>query len=267
MMDYEKECRIGAIAEGTWMITDYFNDHMYLLEGKKEALLIDTGIGSLTLPDRIRRRIRKPLQVALTHGHTDHIGAAGYFDSVYLSREDFGLYKKCTEPKLKKIYCNRKMSKYGQALSKQEKEAYILALMQIPSCEELRPMPAWFELGERRIEVIPTPGHTRGSVCFFDQNTKILFSGDTVCDLGVLLNFDHSASLETFASSIKRLKLYPVSCICCGHHQGRIPADYLDKYDFLCQKILGIPEDKRENQYSFQDISIQLKSAPYDPSR
>ena len=41
-------------------------------------------------------------------------------------------------------------------------------------------------LGNEKIRVIHTPGHTKGSVCFFSEQSKLAFTGDTIfnVDLG-----------------------------------------------------------------------------------
>ena len=36
------------------------------------------------------------------------------------------------------------------------------------------------QAGPHLLEVIPTPGHTRGDICLYDRQNRILFSGDTV---------------------------------------------------------------------------------------
>lgn len=259
MTDFDTECKINAIDENTWMITDFFNDHMYLLEGEKEALLIDTGVGSLTLSGTIRGLTEKPLTVALSHGHVDHIGATGIAERVYLSMKDFKLYEVCAKPECKRAYCEMKLEKYGTGLSASEKEAYLDRLLQKGVCGRLAPLPGSFELGDRTVEVISTPGHTEGSVCFFDHRTKALFSGDTICDFGVLLNFAYSASVEVYFSSIQRLRKYPISGIYCGHHQGAIAAEHLHRYETLCERILRIPEAARKEKYEYQDVMLKLK--------
>jgi glyoxylase-like metal-dependent hydrolase (beta-lactamase superfamily II) len=39
------------------------------------------------------------------------------------------------------------------------------------------------ELGSLLLDVIHTPGHTQGSICLYDNERSLLFSGDTVfCD-------------------------------------------------------------------------------------
>ncbi|MFQ6997487.1 MAG: MBL fold metallo-hydrolase [Blautia sp.] len=43
-----------------------------------------------------------------------------------------------------------------------------------------------FELGNRRVECIEVAGHTPGGICFLDEATKILFSGDA-CNQNLLV--------------------------------------------------------------------------------
>ncbi|MCI8402164.1 MAG: MBL fold metallo-hydrolase [Lachnospiraceae bacterium] len=260
MTNCKDELRVRQIDDGTWMITDFFNDHMYLLEGSQEALLIDTGIGSLTLSDRIRELTGKPLRVALTHGHVDHIGAAGICErtdalGVFLSSQDFSLYQEHSGPECRKAYCEKKFERYGADLVDSEKKEYLHRLLSIEPCDRLCPLPDHFNLGDRTIHVIRTPGHTLGSVCFLDEKTQILFSGDTVCDVCVLLDFEHSAPPEVFLSSLQRLKSYPIVRIYCGHHRGWVAAGIIDHYISLCRHILHIPERERKKLYLYQEIA------------
>lgn len=37
------------------------------------------------------------------------------------------------------------------------------------------------ELGDRKFEVVHTPGHRPGNICLYDQENKLLITGDTVC--------------------------------------------------------------------------------------
>lgn len=259
MNSYKDELKIKSIAQNTWMITDFFNDHMYLLEGTKEALLIDTGIGSLTLSNRIREITDKPLRVALSHGHVDHIGATAICGScreqtVYLSQEDFSLYKEHSNPEYKRAFLEEKSKRYGTMLTEHEKAEYLAGLISLKPCEHLRPLPDRFELGDRTVRILSTPGHTMGSVCFWDEKTHILFSGDTVCNLCVLLTFKDSAPLEVFLSSLKKLSSYPVDRVYCGHHCGQVSADSINRYISLCRHVLSIPKQERRGQYCYGDI-------------
>ncbi len=73
-----------------------------------------------------------------------------------------------------------------------------------------------FDLGEIELEVIHTPGHTPGSVCYYEPNRKWLFSGDTVfahgafgrVDLPGGNKFELMMSLQKLAQ-LEVEKLYP----------------------------------------------------------
>lgn len=99
--------------------------------------------------------------ILLTHHHHDHVGAVDklkdVFDCpVYLHREDMDVYKAPVEYPLE--------------------DGEIIMLENEP------------------IRVIHTPGHTRGSVCFYSEKSKLAFTGDTIfnVDLGRTDLFDGS---------------------------------------------------------------------------
>jgi glyoxylase-like metal-dependent hydrolase (beta-lactamase superfamily II) len=46
------------------------------------------------------------------------------------------------------------------------------------------------EVGDLRFEVIETPGHSRGGLCFFERTERVLFSGDSLF-AGAIGRTDH----------------------------------------------------------------------------
>ena len=64
---------VSEIAWRTWCIDEFGMDALFLLEGSEKALLIDTGTGLFDIPALVAELTDKPLIVALTHGHVDHI--------------------------------------------------------------------------------------------------------------------------------------------------------------------------------------------------
>ncbi len=64
---------------------------------------------------------------------------------------------------------------------------------------------AVFALGGRTLQVIPTPGHTPGSICLLDAGARLLFTGDTVVPGTILMFLPDSLPLATYASSMQRL--------------------------------------------------------------
>ena len=74
------------------------------------------------------------------------------------------------------------------------------------------------KVGELTIEVIHTPGHTPGGVCFYLPNQHVLFSGDTLFQ-GTLGNLSlPTARPALMWSSLKKLaKLPPQTKVYPGH--------------------------------------------------
>ena len=60
------------ISEHITRIHGFCTEFMYLIEGSKAAVLIDTGCGFYSLKDCIHNLTNKPLKVLITHGHVDH---------------------------------------------------------------------------------------------------------------------------------------------------------------------------------------------------
>jgi len=75
------------------------------------------------------------------------------------------------------------------------------------------------DLGKTKLQVLHTPGHTKGSICLYEPNTKSLFTGDTIFSEGVGRTDFPGGSDEELRESIERLikfqksngvvKLYP----------------------------------------------------------
>lgn len=141
----------------------FYKVNVYVFDTKDGLVLVDCGAEALYVPlmEEIGKKFnKKPIAaVLLTHGHADHAGAGHYFVEagipVYAPVGDAGI---------------------------------IWMGMHIPGV----PIPTDFtytgymptELlfgGETLfgLKVIPTPGHSAGSVCFVDEKTEALFSGDT----------------------------------------------------------------------------------------
>ena len=113
---------------------------------------------------------------------------------------------------------------------------------------ELMALPAQINLGGRVLEVFHTPGHTKGSVCFYDRKNEILFSGDTVCSMGVMLNFPESVPVEEFMQSIDFLREKTGKCeqIYPGHHKVPLDDSYFQKYLDCGELVLTHPEQGYE---------------------
>lgn len=68
------------------------------------------------------------------------------------------------------------------------------------------------------LEVIKTPGHTKGSICLWYKQEKVLFTGDTIFGKKMLGRTDLPTSApEMMNSSILKLVGYNYKILACGH--------------------------------------------------
>ncbi|MCJ7450323.1 MAG: MBL fold metallo-hydrolase [Candidatus Nanohaloarchaeota archaeon QJJ-9] len=77
-------------------------------------------------------------------------------------------------------------------------------------------------LGEKEFEVIHTPGHTEDSICLYNKEEKILFSGDTVFPNGIFGRTDlKDGDNDKIVRSVEKLAELDVKKIFPGHgHYG-----------------------------------------------
>ena len=220
----------------------------YLLCGEEKALLIDTCFGFDTLKPTVKSLTDLPVVVANTHAHLDHIGGNHCFDEIWYHKED------------RRIFDLHTSWDYLYPLLEGE-TSKILALILKPALRRLLPAnPAGnyryfedghiFRLGGRDIEVVHTPGHTPGSVCFLDRSSRMLFSGDTVCEWGILLLFrQESCPPAVFLASMQRLKALwdTFDLIWPGHHGFPVNKSYIDDYLTCAEQIVaGTAKTKNE---------------------
>ena len=100
-----------------------------------------------------------------------------------------------------------------------------------------------FRSGGRTLEVIETPGHTRGCICFLDRENQYLFAGDTGCNREILVYFDHSGTVKDVMESDEKLlalkdqykEIWP------GHHECPMDASIIEDYRQATETILKNP--------------------------
>jgi len=70
------------------------------------------------------------------------------------------------------------------------------------------------QLGDRRFDIIHTPGHRPGAICLYDSMNHFLISGDSVCgERTNLIRMDK----EIYIASVKKLLRLEVGLLIMGH--------------------------------------------------
>ncbi len=185
---------------GTYAVFEYGLDTMFLLEGRERALIIDTGMGLCDFKSIVSTLTRLPCTVVLTHGHQDHCGGMDQFQQVWLHPADHQAARAASVER-RKNSCRQLRGLEGDADVWDYDEQHCRAWKQLPELLSLEDGQV-FDLGDRPVEVVYTPGHSPGSCCLIDHKHRILFSGDA-CNVSLRCT---DCSVETGLKGLRHLK-------------------------------------------------------------
>ena len=163
---------VGIIATNCWL---------YPLEdagsGRRPCVIIDPGDDAASIVSRLKELNWRPVYIFLSHGHIDHLAALPDLLDAYGG--DRGPLPKTGIHRLD-AHC------LGKNSLEVHRESFIAAGGNPAFVDSLwKPMPeadVFFEEGDTAgpFRILHLPGHTRGSVGFYDEKAGILFSGDTL---------------------------------------------------------------------------------------
>ncbi len=181
----------GPFSENAWIVAD-LNTH--------ECVLIDPGDDADKIAASINRQKLNLKCVLATHGHLDHIGAVDELASTY--HVPFRIHSK-DESLVQGLTQYQRM--FGLPESK------------VPTISGYISDRENFTCGQIDIEVIETPGHTLGGVCF--KIGHHLFAGDTLFHGSVGRTDLPGGDQTSLISSIKsKLLVLPENTVVhCGH--------------------------------------------------
>lgn len=177
--------------------------HVYatFIVGSEKALLIDNGFGDDDFLPYLRTLTDKPIIAAATHGHPDHIGGSAEFEAIYIAKEDWD--------HITMFYDKETFDK---------EQALLFGKTKVKDLDFDH-----FDLGGRIVRIIRTPGHTPGGVCFYDEKTKLMMTGDTM-NYRMFLNLARPViPLRVYKESLERLLAYDFDVFLGGHHPEPIP--------------------------------------------
>ncbi len=112
-------------------------------------------------------------------------------------------------------------------------------------------------LGDCTLEVIETPGHTRGHVSFFCPQGDVLICADTLFSLGCGRVLEGTME-EMFASLQKLARLPRDTLVCCGHEYTQSNAKFAVHAD---------PDNVALGRRAAEVIRLRSERKPTVPSR
>jgi glyoxylase-like metal-dependent hydrolase (beta-lactamase superfamily II) len=199
---------VYAVSPGVFAINEprqYEGVTSFLVTGSHRAVLFDSGLGVAAIRDVVRRLTPLPVTVVNSHTHFDHVGGNREFEDV---RNLDAPYSHASA-----------RGEVAQSLAEYADET----LSEHRVCGPLPPgvtsrayrIPQWrisahvqdgevLDLGDRRLEVLRTPGHTPDSLCLLDRANGLLFSGDTYYT-GEIYLWSPETSVADYTASITNL--------------------------------------------------------------
>ena len=84
---------VQLVADGVYAIDEFGIALMYLIIGKTQALLLDTGVGAGNVHAVVKELTDLPCMVVNSHHHYDHAGGNVWFDEVYAHKNAVSVLK------------------------------------------------------------------------------------------------------------------------------------------------------------------------------
>ncbi|MEM2194868.1 MAG: MBL fold metallo-hydrolase [Candidatus Methanomethylicia archaeon] len=229
----------------------------YIIKAEK-SLIIDTGFNMdvcyvklIEALNEVKVDFRYADYFA-THLHADHIGLTGRLTSkVYMSGIDAEIMEK-----------SRSLEHWLEVLEylkmngfpKEDAEKILTVHPGIKYSSNIQFHPVKdgeiLEYGEYTLKTVLTPGHTPGHMCLYDEEKKILFSGDHILfDITPNISYWKGyESLSEYLRSLDKIYMLKVNLTLPGHRgfQGDIKS-----------RILGI---KKHHERRLREVIDALRS-------
>jgi glyoxylase-like metal-dependent hydrolase (beta-lactamase superfamily II) len=164
-----------------------------------DGVLIDTGCAHTARQFVSTLRGWRVDRVANTHAHEDHIGANAAVQAAF----------RCS------IQAHPAALPILRDPARQPLQLYRRLFWGWPEPCEVESLGEWVETPRHRLQVVHTPGHSPGHVCFFEPEQGWLFSGDAYIggrDRALREGYD----IHGILGSLKKLADLPVQAIMAG---------------------------------------------------
>ena len=165
-----------------------FEVNCSILSENGKAWIVDPGQEADRIIDLLAKKGLEPAAILLTHGHFDHISGIP------------GLLKKF--PDLPVYVHEKDMPMIGHPLNQLPPEyTSFTKPCNLVGLDKLE--------GLDGLEILETPGHTPGGVCYYFPKDKLLLSGDTLFAGSVGRTDLPGGDMATLMDSLKKLTALP----------------------------------------------------------
>lgn len=199
---------VHEAAPGVFSITEarqYEGVTSFLIVGSGRAVLFDSGLGVVPIGPVVQRLTALPVTVLNSHTHFDHVGGNREFSDVRNLDSPYSLASARGE-------VDESLREYASETLAEDR---VCGPLPAGVTSRDYAIPTWhiaahirdgetIDLGDRRLEILRTPGHTPDSLSLLDRANGLLFTGDTYYS-GEIYLWSPETNVADYASSIDRL--------------------------------------------------------------
>ena len=210
--------RVRSVGDGvTWIdephVREFYRCNVWHVRGRDRDMLVDSGMGVVSLRQWVPLVTERPLEAVASHTHFDHVGCHHEFPCRSCHGAEAHLLR---APTRENTFADKYVTDdIFTALPPEPYRSETYAVKSAPATRLL-----WdrdiVDLGDRRFEVIHTPGHSPGGIALWEAATGVLFSGDIVYD-GELIEGTTAQEAAQYVASMERLLRLPVRVVHGGH--------------------------------------------------
>lgn len=175
----------------------------YFLIEENDLLIIDPADEASFILEEIQRQRLNLVGMLATHGHFDHLMAVGEIQKsfavpLFINKKDQFL-----------VYRLEETAEYFLSY-----KPIVFPILKIKNLEFKNSL----KIKNFKLKILKTPGHTPGSVCFYFEKEKLIFTGDTLFK-GAIGRYDFSYSKKTdLKKSLEKILSLPDETIVYPGH-------------------------------------------------
>ena len=194
-------------------LDDLYANSYVVSDSYNNCVIIDPSVDNDGVLNYINKHGLTVKAILLTHGHFDHIRGVDRFSDVPLYIHNLD------EAMLYDPYLNG-----SEMLAKEITVEH--------KCENIKDNDI-INLLEDQIQVIHTPFHTKGSVCYYFINNKLLFSGDTLFRGSIGRDDLPNAIPSKTKESLDKLKKLPIETKIYPGHGNNSTLEFELNYNYF----------------------------------